>query len=110
MKVDELLYDCECVMVDEDDNILDEAAVRQWKKTASGKRVMKYRCQSGPKKGRLVSKPGGCATRKDPKRKRIGKKVMRSKKGIIRRKSAITKKTGISKMLTRLNARLMGKT
>jgi len=29
MKVDELLYDCECVMVDEDDNILDEAAVRQ---------------------------------------------------------------------------------
>jgi len=43
MKLDELLYDCECVMVDEDDNILDEAAKRQWKKTATG-RVMKYRC------------------------------------------------------------------
>ena len=63
-----LIYDCECVMVDEDDNILDEASVRQWKKTTKG-RVMKYRCLSGPKKGRLVSKPGGCATRKDPKRK-----------------------------------------
>ncbi len=109
MKVDELLYDCECVMVDEDDNILDEAARRQWKKTKTG-RVMKYRCTTGPKKGRLVSKPGGCATRKDPKRKRIGKKVMRSKKGIIARKSAISKRKGISKMLKKLNARLMGKT
>ena len=110
MKIDELLYDCECVMVDEDDNILDEAAVRQWKRTSSGKRVMKYRCMSGPKKGRLVSKPGGCGIRKDPKRKRIGKKVMRSKKNIIQRKSAITKRKGISKMLKKLNARLMGKT
>jgi len=109
VKVDELLYDCECVIVDEDDNILDEAAVRQWKKTSKG-RVMKYRCMSGPKKGRLVSKPGGCATRKDPKRKRIGKRVMRTKKNIIQRKSAISKRKGISKMLRKLNARLMGKT
>ena len=109
MKIDELLYDCECVMVDEDDNILDEAAVRQWKKTAKG-RTMKYRCLSGPKKGRLVSKPGGCATRKDPKKKRTGKKVMRSKKNVIQRKSAISKRKGISKMLKKLNARLMGKT
>ena len=109
MRLDEILYDCECVMVDEDGNILDEGAKRQWKRTAKG-RVMKYRCMSGPKKGRLVSKPGGCATRKDPKRKRIGKKVMRSKKGIIKRKSSITKKTGISRMLSKLNARLMGKT
>jgi hypothetical protein len=109
MKIDELLYDCECVIVDEDGNILDEGAVRQWKKTKSGK-VMKYRCKSGPKKGRLVSKPGGCATRKDPKRKRIGKKVMRSKKNVIARKSKISKRKGISKMLSKLNARLMGKT
>ena len=109
MKVDELLYDCECVMVDEDDNILDEAEKRPWKTTKTG-RVMKYRCTSGPQKGRLVSKPGGCATRKDPKRKRIGKKVMRTKKNIISRKSAISKRKGISKMLKKLNARLMGKT
>ena len=109
MKLDELLYDCVCVIVDEDDNILDEGAVRQWKTTSKG-RVMKYRCMSGPKKGRLVSKPGGCATRKDPKKKRVGKKVMRSKKKSIQRKSAITKRKGISKMLKKLNARLMGKT
>ena len=109
MKLDELLYDCECVMVDEDDNILDEAAKRQWKKTATG-RVMKYRCSSGPKKGRLVSKPGGCGIRKDPKKKRIGKKVMRSKKNVSGRKTAISKRKGISKMLKKLNARLMGKT
>ncbi len=104
-----MLYDCECVIVDEDDNILDEAAIRQWKKTSSGK-VMKYRCTSGPKKGRLVSKPGACGIRKDPKRKRIGKKTMRAKKGVIQRKSAISKRKGISKMLKKLNARLMGKT
>ena len=109
MKLDELLYDCVCVIVEEDDNILDEGAVRQWKTTSKG-RVMKYRCMSGPKKGRLVSKPGGCATRKDPKKKRVGKKVMRSKKKSIQRKSAITKRKGISKMLKKLNARLMGKT
>ncbi len=109
MKVDELLYDCVCVMVDDDDNILDEAAVRQWKRNGS-KRIMKYRCTTGPKKGRLVSKPGACGIRKDPKKKRLGKKVMRSKKGIISRKSAISKRKGISKMLSKLNARLMGKT
>jgi len=104
MKIDELLYDCECVMVDEDGNILDEGAVRQWKKTKTGK-VMKYRCKSGPKKGRLVSKPGGCATRKDPKLKARGKKIMRSKKNVINRKSKISKRKGIRKKLSKLNAR-----
>ncbi len=108
MKLDEIIYDCELVWVDEDDNVLDEGAVRQWKRQGQ-KRVIKYRCMSGPKKGRLVSKPGSCGIRKDPKRKKLGRKVMRAKKGTIQRKSKISKRTGISKMLRKLNARLMGK-
>jgi len=111
MKVKDILYETECyesTWADEEDNILEEAAVRQWKMSGK-KRVMKYRCMSGPKKGRLVSKPGACGIRKDPKKKRVGKRVMRSKKRVIQRKSQITKKKGISKMLQKLNARLMGK-
>ncbi len=108
MILDEIIYDCELVWVDEDDNILDEGAVRQWKRIGQ-KRVIKYRCMSGPKKGRLVSKPGSCGIRKDPKRKKLGRKILRAKKGTIQRKSKISKRTGISKMLRKLNAKLMGK-
>ena len=109
MKIAEILYDYEIVYVDENDEVIEEAAIRQWKLVGST-RKQRYRCMAGPKKGKLVSKPGGCAVRKDPKRKRIGRKVMRAKKGTIIRKSKLAKRKGISKMLRRLNARLMGKT
>ncbi len=113
MKIEEVLFESECIFeevyVDIDNNILAEAAVRQWKKQGN-KLVKKYRCLSGAKKNRLVSKPGDCATRKDPKKVRRGKKIMRTKKGVITRKSKIAKRKSISKILSRLNARLMGKT
>lgn len=109
MKIAEILYDYEIVEVDEDGEIIEEAAIRQWK-LVKGERKQRYRCMAGVKKGKLVAKPSGCATRKDPKRKRIGRKVMRSKKASISRKSRISKRKGISKMLRKLNARLMGKT
>jgi hypothetical protein len=113
MKVEELLYDEVCefeeVYVDENDEVLSEAAKRQWKRQGA-KLVKKYRCLSGPKKNRLVSKPGDCATRKDPKKVRKGRRIMRMKKGTIRRKSKISKRKSISKILQKLNARLMGKT
>jgi len=112
MKVYEILSDYVCefeeVYVNEDDEILSEAAVRQWKRIGS-KMVQKYRCLSGPKKNRLVPSPGDCAVRKDPKKVRHGRKVMRAKKGTIMRKSKISKRKSISKILTKLNARLMGK-
>jgi len=112
MKVEELLYDCECeleeVYVDENDEVLTESAVRQWKKSGQTM-IKKYRCLAGPKEGRLVAKPGDCATRKDPRKVRHGRKVMRAKKGVIKRKSEISKRKSISKILTKLNARLMGK-
>ncbi len=113
MKVADVLFEHECIMeevfVDENGEVLSEAAVRQWKKQGN-KMVKKYRCLAGAKKNRLVSKPGDCATRKDPRKVRQGRKLMRTKKGIIMRKSKVSKKKSISKILTRLNARLMGKT
>lgn len=113
MKVNEILFESECifteVFVNENDEVLTEAAIRQWKKH-NGRMIKKYRCTSGPKKNRLVSKPGDCATRKDPRKVRLGRKIMRTKKGVISRKSKISKRRSISKILSKLNARLMGKT
>lgn len=108
MKLNEILYECECVYVDEDDNILSEAAVRQWKRMGSTI-IKKYRCLGGVKAGKLVSDPSKCVTKKDPKKVRHGRKVMRSKKGTIGRKSKITKKRSLSKLVAKMNMRLMGK-
>lgn len=110
MLVEELLRGniYETVYVDIDDNILSEAAIRQFKR--SGKKIVrKYRCTTGAKKGRMASSPSDCTKRKDPKKVRQGRKTMRAKKGTIKRKSMITKRTSISKIVTRMNARLMGK-
>lgn len=113
MKVDDVLFEYECeleeVWVDDNNEVLTEAAIRQWKKSGQ-KMVKRYRCMAGPKKNRLVTKPGDCAQRKDPAKVRMGRKIMRSKKGVIQRKSKIAKRKSISKILAKLNARLMGKT
>jgi hypothetical protein len=99
---------CEEVIVDDEDNILTEAAIRQYKR--DGKKIIKkFRCLAGPKKGKLASSASDCTKRKDPKKVRQGRKIMRSKKGTIKRKSAITKRTSISKIVARMNWRLMGK-
>ncbi len=100
--------DCEIVYVDENDNILTEGAKRAFAKRG-GKVVKKYRCTSGIKKGKIVSDPKTCITRRDPKKRRIGKKVAREKKGIRIRKTKISKRTSISKIVRKLNDRLMGK-
>lgn len=99
---------CEEVFVDKDGNILTEATARQFKRV--GKEIKRrYRCLSGPKAGKLVSEPSKCATRKDPKKIRHGRKVMRSKKGTITRKSRISKRKHLSKLVTKMNKRLSGK-
>jgi len=93
--------------VDKDDNILSEGAVRIFKRF--GKEIKRrYRCTTGPKKGKPVSHPSKCATRKDPKKVRHGRKVARAKKGIRVRKTKIARRTSMSKMVTRMNARLSG--
>jgi hypothetical protein len=114
MKLDEILHEdtcCECceeVFIDVDGNILSESSIRQWKRV--GTEIKKrYRCLSGPKAGKLVAHPGDCAMRKDPKKVRHGRKIMRSKKGTIQRKSKLTKRKQISRMVTKMNQRLAGK-
>lgn len=108
MKLFDILYECEEVWVDENDEVLTEAAKRQFKRVGNTIRK-KYRCMGGPKNGKLVSEPGKCATRKDPKKVRHGRKVMRSKKGTIKRKSGITKRKSISRLVSNMNKRLSGK-
>ena len=102
--------DCQYVecYVDEEDNILSEGAVRMFKRV--GKKIIrKYRCTSGPKKGKPVSDPSKCATRIDPKKSREGRKRMRKGKATRKRKSKITKRTTLSKMVSRLNKNLSGR-
>ncbi len=99
--------DCEIVYVTEDDEVLTEAAKRAYARRG-GKVVRKYRCSSGPKKGKIVSDPKTCMTRKDPKKKRIGKKVAREKKGVRIRKTKISKRQVTSKLVSKMNKRLSG--
>lgn len=114
MKLYDILTEsyCEACMFEEvfvgsDGEILTEAAVRQFKRV--GKTITRrYRCMAGPKEGKLVSTPAACGTRKDPKKVRHGRKVMRSKKGVIKRKSRIAKNTAMSKIVTKMNKQLMG--
>jgi len=95
------------VWCDESGEILSEASVRQFKRYGQ-RMVKKYRCLAGPKKGKLVAHAGDCATRKEPKKVRQGRKLMRSKKGIIARKSKISKRKSFSRLVTKVNQRLMG--
>ena len=112
MKLYELFessVECEVCYFDEDGNeLLDEAAVRQYKKIGQNI-VKKFRCLSGPKKGKLVSSPTGCATRKDPKKVRRGRIVMRQKGATIRRKGKIAKKKASAQQVIKINKRLSGK-
>lgn len=113
MKLNELIEDdgfntCEIVYFDEDGNeILDESAIRQFKRVGQ-KLIKKFRCTSGPKNGKLVSSPQACGMRKDPAKVRRGRKVMRTKGNLIKRKSAIAKRKSKSKLVAKLNARIRG--
>lgn len=107
MKVQDILYECETIYLDEDGNVLTEAATRAFKRV--GKKVeRRFRCTAGPKKGKVVSDPILCSKRKDPKRVRTGRKVARSKQGVRIRKSEISKRTSLSRMVTKMNRRLKG--
>jgi len=89
------------------EDILEESALRQYKRFGNTMKI-RYRCATGQRTGKIVSQPSSCAQRKDPLKVRHGRKVMRSKKGTIARKSRITKGKAISKTLTKMNKRLSG--
>lgn len=90
------------------EDILDEGAKRQYKKV-NGTIQKRFRCTSGQRKGRMVAKAAQCYKRKDRVKARRMKKMMRSKKRVISRKSRIAKRRSISKIITRMNQRLSGK-
>lgn len=110
MKLYEIFNECDCeyevcYFDEHGDELLDEAAIKQFKRVGQ-KIVKKFRCLAGPKKGKLVSAPNGCATRKDPKNVRRGRKVMRQKGATIRRKGQISKKKAAHQRVAQLNKRL----
>ncbi len=111
MKLDDILYDnhsCEIVYCTQDgEELLDESAIRQYKRSGDSV-VRKFRCMAGPKKGKLVSNAADCGKRKEPRRVRQGRKTMRMKKGVITRKTRVTKRRAMSKVVARMNKRLMG--
>lgn len=86
---------------------LTEAAERAFKRM--GKEIKRYyRCSGGPKDGMLVSNPSICAKRKDPKKVRTARKTARLKKNVRIRKTAISKRKSISRLVTKMNKRLQG--
>ena len=120
MKLSELIefeeIICEEVYVDEHGNVLvdehgneiqelDEAAKRAYKRI--GQEIKRqFRCVSGPKQGMIVATPDACSKRKQPIKVRTGKRVAITKKDVRIRKTKISKKKAISKLVTKLNDRL----
>lgn len=90
------------------DDEITEGVKRQYK-NVGGVMKHRFRCSSGRKRGKLVSKPSLCFKRKDPKKVRRGKKLMRTKKALISRKAKISKRKNISRLIRRMNKRLSGK-
>lgn len=81
---------------------LDETAVRTFKRL--GNTIRRYfRCKSGARAGTYASSPAGCNTRKDPGKVRHGKKVARHSKAIRVRKTRITKRRGLARVMKHHN-------
>ena len=114
MKLNDILYEeCETCCFEEvtvcaeSGEVLTEGAIRQFQRKGQAV-VKKYRCTAGPKKGKLVATPAACFKRKDPKKVRQGRKTMRAKKGVIQRKSRVSKNKSMSKVVAKMNQRMMG--
>lgn len=114
MRLQDILPDdtasCEAVFIFEDTQevipaCLVEGISRRFKRSGGRIRRM-FRCGSGPKKGMIVADPKQCSKRKDPKRVRRGRKIMRQLGALIHRKGKVTRHTSQSKLLHRLNSRL----
>ena len=110
MRLDEIICEecCEVVYTNEEGEVLTEAAIRQFKRVG-GQIKRQYRCTTGPKKGKIVATPQACAKRKDPKKRRHGRKVSRARKGVRVMKTRIAKKQQQSKLVTRMNRRISGR-
>lgn len=80
---------------------LDEKRV--WAKRGN-KVVRKFRCMSGPRKGRMVSSPAQCSKPKDMKKSRTLKKTKAQKGYRMTKKANKTKRLNpVSKRIRRMN-------
>lgn len=90
MLLEELLFESET-----DDvkiaRFLQESAVMAWGRVGN-KIVKRYRCSSGPRKGRLTTKPANCAKKIDIKRRLQLRKTLAKMKSRISRKANRTKR------------------
>lgn len=80
-----------------------ESVTQIWSRQG-GKMARKYRCTSGSRKGRVVSKPSTCTAPKNIKRSTALKKTRRVQASKIGIKSSRTKRTNpLSRKVARLN-------
>jgi hypothetical protein len=105
MTLNELFSQDEDSLIEE---FLAESATMAWGKSGD-KIVKKYRCLSGTRKGRLVTNPGDCSKRIDPKKRIQMKKTMAKLGKRIARKSKRTKRVNpTSKKVASRNVAMKG--
>lgn len=81
-----------------------EATTRAWGKTG-GKPTLKYRCQSGPRKGQVRASAAACMAPINIKKSKTLKQTKAAKASRIAIKTAKTKRTNAaSKRVARMNA------
>ena len=88
------------------DQALDEA-IRAWKKSKKGAPKLRFRCPSGPRQGRIVSKPSDCFAAPNPA-KAAKMKVTRKRTGARQaRRARFTKRVNpYAKLMRSLNKKL----
>lgn len=85
------------------EEIINESAMMVWARSGN-KIVRKYRCTSGQRKGRIVSKPDQCSAPINLKKRMTLKKTKAAKGARMSRKSKKTKRINpASQRLKRLN-------
>ena len=82
--------------------ILSEGYTQIWGRSKHGP-VRKYRCTSGPKKGRTVSKPATCTSPIDQKKSASFKKTRRMRRAHQSFKRSITLKRPQHKRIVKIN-------
>ncbi len=74
-------------------------------RSGKGNVTMKYRCDSGPRKGRIVAKPADCGGAVDPAKRAQMKKTRARTKTRAARRAKFTKRTNVaSRIMKALNS------
>lgn len=105
---------CEVVYTNESGDVVHSGSIlteSSMKAYVNAGNVIKrqFRCTSGKKEGKIVTKPSDCNVRPNPNRVKAGKKSAKKSKSVRIHKTKIAKHKSISKMVTSLNARLKDK-